>query len=214
MNLFMKNTTAPLFKPYIDISKSQLFLTQNMNIFNSQNQKKHHSSSKSKKNRLNKAQMKILEASFEATKKLDPEHKFHLARELGVPPRQIAIWYQNRRARWKNQSLEVDYNSLQTRLETALSEKKQLEEEIDSLRGELKRTQDLLLASQGFPPPVSSFSSYCDEGSSSLNDDRRCSWEIVDQSLQFQELYAYLMMGDKDQTVRDPTGLNDEDFWV
>ncbi|CAI9784227.1 unnamed protein product [Fraxinus pennsylvanica] len=169
-----------------------------MNVSNSQNQKKNHSSSKNKKKRLNEAQVRLLEASFDANRKLDPDHKFHLARELGVPPRQIAIWYQNKRARWKKQSLEVDYNSLQMRLETALSEKKQFEKEIDSLRRELKRTQDMLLVSQGCHPPVSSFSSYCDEGSSSLNDDRRSSWKIVDQTLQFQELYACLMMGYKD----------------
>ncbi|CAI9757044.1 unnamed protein product [Fraxinus pennsylvanica] len=187
-----------------------------MNVFNSQNQKQHHSSSSSKhkKKRLNEGQVRLLEASFDANKKLDPEHKFHLARELGVPPRQIAIWYQNKRARWKNQSLEVDYSSLQMRLETALSDKKQLEKEIDNLRGKLKRTQDMLLASQGCPPPVSSFSSYCDEGSSNFIDDGRRSWEIVDQTLQFQELYACLMMGEKEQTVRGPTESNQKDFWV
>ncbi|KAL2496381.1 Homeobox-leucine zipper protein ATHB-52 [Forsythia ovata] len=185
-----------------------------MNILNTQNQKHHHSSSKHKKKRLTEGQVKLLEASFDTNKKLDPERKFHLARELGVPPRQIAIWYQNKRARWKNQSLEVDYNSLQRRLETALSEKRQLEKEIDNLREELKRTHDMLIVSQVCPPPVSSLSSYCDEGSSSLNDDGRCSWPIVDQTLQFQELYACLMMGEKDQTVRAPTGLNEKDFWV
>ncbi|CAA3020325.1 homeobox-leucine zipper ATHB-52-like [Olea europaea subsp. europaea] len=186
-----------------------------MNVFNSQNQKQHHSSSsKHKKKRLNEGQVRLLEASFDAEKKLDPERKFHLAHELRVPPRQIAIWYQNKRARWKNQSLEVDYSSLQMRLETALSEKKQLEKEIDNLRGELKRTQDILLASQGCPPPVSSFSSYCDEGSSTFYDDGRRSFEIVDQTSQFQELYACLMMGEKEQTVLSPTGLNQKDFWV
>ncbi|KAK6134645.1 hypothetical protein DH2020_031570 [Rehmannia glutinosa] len=169
-----------------------------MNI--SQNPKNH--SPKIIKKRLSQDQVRLLEASFDATKKLEPERKFQLARELGVPPRQIAIWYQNKRARWKNQSLELDFGALQLRLDAALAEKEQLEKEVDSLRGELKRAQDMLFGSsrqaQAAPPVSSQLSSCCDDGaaSSSLNDDVGCSANWANgEALQYEELYACLMVG-------------------
>lgn len=184
--------------------------------------------SKLQKKRLNQEQVRLLESSFDATKKLDPEHKFQLARELGVPPRQIAIWYQNKRARWKNQTLELDYGTLQLRLDAALSENKHLHRELQSLRHELRRTQDMLFgncrdaaaaaatppAQLVNPPPVSSLSSCCDEGagSSSLNDSGN--WgSAAGESLQFEELYACMMMGEGKGAMAE--GVNYErDFWV
>ncbi|GFP79651.1 homeobox-leucine zipper protein athb-52 [Phtheirospermum japonicum] len=198
----------------------------------SQNPKNH--SSKIIKKRLSQDQVRLLEASFDATKKLEPELKFRLARELGVPPRQIAIWYQNKRARWKNQSLELDHGAIQVRLEAALAEKERLEKEVDSLRGELKRAQEMLfgygqanqaqahqlLACAGAqqPPVSSTLSSCCDDGagSSSLNDDVGCSanWVNSDHAnLQFEELYACLMVGATKQSVHCD-GVNERDFWV
>uniref|UniRef100_A0A7N0V7W3 Homeobox-leucine zipper protein n=1 Tax=Kalanchoe fedtschenkoi TaxID=63787 RepID=A0A7N0V7W3_KALFE len=67
-----------------------------------------------KKRRLRADQVKALERSFEAESKLDPERKVQLAIELGLDPRQVAIWFQNRRARWKTKQLEHDFNSLQS----------------------------------------------------------------------------------------------------
>ncbi|KAI3466087.1 hypothetical protein Pfo_022750 [Paulownia fortunei] len=160
-----------------------------------QNQKNH--TSRHLKKRLNQDQVRLLEASFDASKKLEPERKFQLAGELGVPPRQIAIWYQNKRARWKNQSLELDYGALHVRLDAALAEKRQLEEEADNLRGELKRARDMLFGfrraearAQSHHPLVSSLSSCRDEGAGycSVNDEAM---------LQFGELYACLMVGAK-----------------
>ncbi|KAL8507728.1 hypothetical protein ACS0TY_018320 [Phlomoides rotata] len=168
------------------------------------------------KKRLTQEQVRLLEGSFDATRKLEPERKFQLARELGVPPRQIAIWYQNKRARWKNQTLELDYSSIQLRLEAALADKKRLGKEVEVLRGELKRAQDMLL---GFrqAPQVSSLSSGCDEGagSSSLNDEVGCSgnWGNGEANLQFEELYACLMVGAaaKGSNAEE---VNERDFWV
>ncbi|KAF5962012.1 hypothetical protein HYC85_003221 [Camellia sinensis] len=52
-----------------------------------------------KKRRLNLEQVKTLEKNFELGNKLESERKMQLARALGLQPRQIAIWFQNRRAR-------------------------------------------------------------------------------------------------------------------
>ncbi|XP_051148384.1 homeobox-leucine zipper protein ATHB-13-like [Andrographis paniculata] len=65
-----------------------------------------------KKRRLNLEQVKTLEKNFELGNKLEPERKMQLARSLGLQPRQVAIWFQNRRARWKTKQLEKDYELL------------------------------------------------------------------------------------------------------
>ncbi|XVF59043.1 hypothetical protein PTKIN_Ptkin07bG0242600 [Pterospermum kingtungense] len=71
-----------------------------------------------KKRRLSVDQVKALEKNFEVENKLEPERKVKLAQELGLQPRQVAVWFQNRRARWKTKQLERDYGLLKTNYET------------------------------------------------------------------------------------------------
>jgi homeobox-leucine zipper protein len=70
-----------------------------------------------KKRRLNMEQVRTLEKNFELGNKLEPERKMQLARALGLQPRQVAIWFQNRRARWKTKQLEKDYDTLKTQFD-------------------------------------------------------------------------------------------------
>ncbi|KAG8383566.1 hypothetical protein BUALT_Bualt04G0026900 [Buddleja alternifolia] len=65
-----------------------------------------------KKRRLRVDQVKALEKNFEVESKLEPERKVKLAQDLGLQPRQVAVWFQNRRARWKTKQLERDYGVL------------------------------------------------------------------------------------------------------
>ncbi|RWW14836.1 hypothetical protein BHE74_00012704 [Ensete ventricosum] len=66
-----------------------------------------------KKRRLSAAQVRALERSFEVENKLEPERKLRLAQQLGLQPRQVAVWFQNRRARCKTKQLERDYAALE-----------------------------------------------------------------------------------------------------
>ncbi|GFZ05510.1 homeobox protein 52 [Actinidia rufa] len=178
-----------------------------MSFFHSPNQKHFHPSKHNNKKRLTKDQVRLLEISFTSNKRLEPERKHQLARELDLPPRQIAIWYQNKRARWKTQSLELDYGALQHRLEVASAEKRRLEREVEKLQGELEKAHKVLVSLRPSPPhphphplPLvsSSLSRSYEEGgsgSSSLIEDVSCSW-VNSGDLQLEELYACFMVGD------------------
>lgn len=90
-----------------------------------------------KKRRLNLEQVKALEKSFELGNKLEPERKMQLARALGLQPRQIAIWFQNRRARWKTKQLERDYDILKRQFDALKSDNDSLKSENKKLHGEV-----------------------------------------------------------------------------
>lgn len=64
----------------------------------------------------------MLEKSFEVENKLEPERKSQLAKKLGLQPRQVAVWFQNRRARWKTKQLERDYDQLKSSYDSLLSD--------------------------------------------------------------------------------------------
>lgn len=90
-----------------------------------------------KKKRLNLEQVKALEKSFELGNKLDPERKLQLARALGLQPRQIAIWFQNRRARWKTKQLERDYEVLKRQFDALKADNETLQSQNEKLHGEV-----------------------------------------------------------------------------
>uniref|UniRef100_A0A0C9S9W5 TSA: Wollemia nobilis Ref_Wollemi_Transcript_5813_1632 transcribed RNA sequence n=2 Tax=Wollemia nobilis TaxID=56998 RepID=A0A0C9S9W5_9CONI len=97
-----------------------------------------------KKRRLTFDQVKTLEKSFELGNKLEPERKMQLAMALGLQPRQIAVWFQNRRARWKTKQLEKDYDALKqdygtlkNNYEALLENNKQFKEKVQRLKRDL-----------------------------------------------------------------------------
>lgn len=97
-----------------------------------------------KKRRLSSHQVKTLEISFEVENKLEPERKVKLAEELGLEPRQVAIWFQNRRARWKTKQLErdysvlkADYDSLKHNYDSLERQNKALAEKLKELKAKL-----------------------------------------------------------------------------
>nr|CAN83612.1 hypothetical protein VITISV_016259 [Vitis vinifera] len=91
-----------------------------------------------KKKRLSFDQVKALERSFEIENKLEPERKVKIAEELGLKPRQVAIWFQNRRARWKTKQLERDYGILKANYDALKLDYESLEQEKEALVAELR----------------------------------------------------------------------------
>ncbi|KAJ4967509.1 hypothetical protein NE237_019358 [Protea cynaroides] len=91
-----------------------------------------------KKRRLSVDQVKALERNFEVENKLEPERKVKLAQELGLQPRQVAVWFQNRRARWKTKQLERDYSLLKANYESLKLNFDTLQQDKESLLAEIR----------------------------------------------------------------------------
>ncbi|VVB15882.1 unnamed protein product [Arabis nemorensis] len=136
------------------------------------------SQSKNKKKRLTQEQVRQLEKCFTVNKKLEPDLKLQLSNQLGLPQRQVSVWFQNKRARSKTQSLELQHGTLQSKLETALSDKAKLEHQVQFLQDELNRSRNqlALFTNQDSPVDNSNLGS-CEEGH-------------ADQVVVFDELYA------------------------
>lgn len=99
-----------------------------------------------KKRRLNMEQVRTLEKNFELGNKLEPERKMQLARALGLKPRQVAIWFQNRRARWKTKQLEKDFELLKSQFDAIKAEN-------DALHSHNRNLQAEILALKGKEAP-------------------------------------------------------------
>ncbi|XP_043698167.1 homeobox-leucine zipper protein ATHB-6-like [Telopea speciosissima] len=97
-----------------------------------------------KKRRLSVDQVKALERNFEVENKLEPERKVKLAQELGLQPRQVAVWFQNRRARWKTKQLERDYGVLKSNYESLKLNFDTLQKDKESLLAEIKELKEKL----------------------------------------------------------------------
>ncbi|KAF8403922.1 hypothetical protein HHK36_012028 [Tetracentron sinense] len=87
-----------------------------------------------KKLRLSKDQSAFLEESFKENNTLNPKQKLALAKQLNLRPRQVEVWFQNRRARTKLKQTEVDCEYLKRCCETLTEENRRLQKELQELR--------------------------------------------------------------------------------
>lgn len=76
----------------------------------------------SQKLRFTKAQLRVLEDTFERLQRPNAHQKSTLAMELGVQPRQVEVWFQNRRARGKAKRNESDCEVLRQRCQDLIVE--------------------------------------------------------------------------------------------
>ncbi|KGN48647.1 homeobox-leucine zipper protein HAT22 [Cucumis sativus] len=97
-----------------------------------------------KKLRLTKEQSALLEESFKLHSTLNPKQKQALASELNLRPRQVEVWFQNRRARTKLKQTEVDCEFLKRCCETLTDENRRLQKELQELKA-LKLAQPLFM---------------------------------------------------------------------
>ncbi|MCD7463883.1 hypothetical protein HAX54_051644 [Datura stramonium] len=94
--------------------------------------------------RFTDEQVKVLESTFEQKTNLEPSKKLELARDLGLQPRQVAIWFQNRRARWKTKQLEHQYRLLKAEFDILAMQFESLKKEKESLLKQLEELNDQL----------------------------------------------------------------------
>jgi len=99
------------------------------------------------KKRFSEEQIKSLESMFATQTKLEPRQKLQLARELGLQPRQVAIWFQNKRARWKSKQLEREYSALRDDYDALLCSYESLKKEKHALLKQVGRHRYLSRAS-------------------------------------------------------------------
>ncbi|KAK8494582.1 hypothetical protein V6N13_028956 [Hibiscus sabdariffa] len=87
-----------------------------------------------KKLRLNQQQSAVLEESFKQHSTLNPKQKQALAKQLNLRPRQVEVWFQNRRARTKLKQTEVDCELLKKCCVTLTDENRRLQKELQELK--------------------------------------------------------------------------------
>ncbi|XP_062106831.1 homeobox-leucine zipper protein HAT5 [Humulus lupulus] len=101
-----------------------------------------------KKRRLTPEQVHLLEKSFESENKLEPDRKTQLAKKLGLQPRQVAVWFQNRRARWKTKQLERDYDLLKSTYDSLSANYDLILKQNDNLKSEVAFLMEKLKAKE------------------------------------------------------------------
>jgi len=84
----------------------------------------------SKKRRLSDEQARFLEFSFRKERKLETPRKVQLAAELGLDAKQVAVWFQNRRARHKSKLMEEEFSKLRAAHDAVVLQNCHLETEV------------------------------------------------------------------------------------
>ncbi|XP_042375721.1 uncharacterized protein LOC121969603 isoform X1 [Zingiber officinale] len=83
-----------------------------------------------KKLKLTKEQVFLLEQSYSERDTVNTSQKQDLADRLRIQPRQVEVWFQNRRARTKTRQMEFDYQCLKRYCERLCEENRRLKKEM------------------------------------------------------------------------------------
>ncbi|CAN6290334.1 unnamed protein product [Urochloa humidicola] len=96
----------------------------------------------SKKRRLSDEQARFLELSFRKERKLETPRKVQLAAELGLDAKQVAVWFQNRRARHKSKLMEEEFSKLRAAHDAAVLQNCHLETELLRTKERLAESEE------------------------------------------------------------------------
>ncbi|KAK2434280.1 Homeobox-leucine zipper protein hox3 [Trifolium repens] len=113
-----------------------------------------------KKLRLTKEQSRLLEERFRTNHTLNPKQKENLAMQLKLRPRQVEVWFQNRRARSKLKQTEMECEYLKRWFGTLTEQNKRLQKEVEELRA-MKVGPPTVLSPHSYEPLPASTLSMC-----------------------------------------------------
>ncbi|KAL5761070.1 hypothetical protein ACOSQ2_019908 [Xanthoceras sorbifolium] len=111
-----------------------------------------------KKLRLSKEQSRLLEESFRQNHTLNPKQKEALATQLQLRPRQVEVWFQNRRARSKLKQTEMECEYLKRWFGSLTEQNRRLQREVEELRAMKVGPPTVLSPHSSHPLPASTLS--------------------------------------------------------
>ncbi|MCL7046933.1 hypothetical protein MKW94_011042 [Papaver nudicaule] len=112
---------------------ARIVVRDNASVVDSNTDKYDHTSTR-KKLRLTKEQANLLETSFKQHITLNMMQKQELAERLDLRPRQVEVWFQNRRARTKSKKTEIDCEILKKCVESLKEENIMLKHKLQGLK--------------------------------------------------------------------------------
>ncbi|KAI8546126.1 hypothetical protein RHMOL_Rhmol07G0092300 [Rhododendron molle] len=130
---------AAALKAEVSLSSGDSELNVMANIWKSKSKSKN-----TNRKRFTDEQIRLLESMFETESRPEMEIKYKLANELGLHPRQVAIWFQNRRARSKSKLIEQEYNLLKRSYDNLASKFDSLKNENQRLLIQLQKLRNLM----------------------------------------------------------------------
>nr|CAD1834218.1 unnamed protein product [Ananas comosus var. bracteatus] len=141
-----------------------------------------------KKLRLSKEQTRLLEESFRHHHTLNPKQKGALAVKLKLRPRQVEVWFQNRRARTKVKQTEMECEYLKRCFGSLTEENRRLQREVEQLRALRVPPPVVLPPHTRLSLPTSSFTMcpHCEHTSSTTSTSHHTTWRLrYSQSIGF-----------------------------
>ncbi|XP_073303239.1 homeobox-leucine zipper protein ATHB-7-like [Primulina huaijiensis] len=99
--------------------------------------------SRNNRRRFSDEQIKSLETMFDTESRPELRLKMNLANKLGLQPRQVAIWFQNKRARSKSKHIENEYTMLKTKYDELSSQFDIMRKENQTLLVQLQRLKNM-----------------------------------------------------------------------
>ncbi|KAK6157602.1 hypothetical protein DH2020_011850 [Rehmannia glutinosa] len=121
-----------------------------------------------KKLRLTKEQSRLLEETFLQNHTLNPKEKETLALELKLKPRQVEVWFQNRRARSKMKQTEMECEYLKRWFGTLTEQNKKLQKEVEELRA-IKVAAPPLQSRHPLPPSALTMCPRCERVTTTIH---------------------------------------------